>query len=279
MDKDTNRMNTFLNDWKNIKSLSITRIQGIEGKNIKDTNQVTDFCKKFCTNGMIGCYASHLKTIKIIADNKLPMAVIFEDDAYPCTDFETKFNKLVQNYLPVDFDILLLGFNGNPECNVDMYVRTFLQGIETKKYRKVNDMVEVPYNPTGMHGYLISLKGAKKIIEKYNKINYHIDAYLFSKKDIDLYSTNPKLVLPHDSDKSLGEPYSFNLPTKYDSMPMDWLLHVSIFKNFLIWHFLLILFILCLFPIFTYKKLKLYSLIPLVLFLLFFNLMSRKAIN
>ena len=278
MDKDKSRLTTFMSDWNPIKSLSITRVPGIIGKDVRNTDQVTDFCKKFCTNGMIGCYASHLSIFKIIVDNNLPMAVILEDDAYPCIDFDTKFNLLVQKYVPINFDILLLGFTGNLKYNFESNVQTLLQGWKTRKYEKINDMVAIPYHALGAYGYMISLKFARKILEKYNKINYHIDSYLFT-RDINLYATDPKIVLTHDSEESLGESYSFNLPVKYNSMRMDWLLHVAIFKNFLIWHFLMILFILILFSVFTYKKLKIYSLIPLITFLCFFNLMSRKAIQ
>ena len=58
--------------------------------------------------GIIGCLKSHQALLKRIQDEKLEVAIIFEDDADLCDDFETKFNSIM-NKLPEDWDLLYLG--------------------------------------------------------------------------------------------------------------------------------------------------------------------------
>ena len=255
LDRDTKRLGEFQKDWKDITSINITRFPAIKGSEIRHTPQVAPICQEHCTDGMIGCAASHLALMyKMIRDN-IPVMMVLEDDAYPCTDFDQQWNTIQAQFLPNDFDILLLGAGGWSKPSIMSPFFQLIYGRDIREYKKINSKVIVPANPTCTYGYLISQKGAKKIIEKYNIIRNHIDVYLFSRDDLQLYALDNPIVFTHDSDASLGNNYTIRLPESIEKLrwmdnrsPTLWILHAPCFqihgRPILTWHLIFIVLIL-----------------------------------
>lgn len=110
-------------------------------------------CKfEFC------CLCSHIKAIQEALKSNDDYFIIMEDDI--CIPFKLDFNKLI-NDLPNDFEIFQMMILYEPSTN-SLYNNLYLSNINYIKYRPI-----IP--STGM--YLISRKGAEKLINLYYKNN------------------------------------------------------------------------------------------------------------
>jgi GR25 family glycosyltransferase involved in LPS biosynthesis len=124
--------------------------------------------KDIRTKGAIGCYLSHYKIWNEIIDNNYSNCIIFEDDIYSNIN-AIEFNKYI-NSIPNDYDIGLLSWfklwfdpldNPNKKTTINDY---------WYKYNSVNIF--------GGAGYLVSKKGAEKLIKDAFPICYQVDAYM-----------------------------------------------------------------------------------------------------
>ena len=136
------------------------------------------------TPGMIGCYLSHYAIYKQIVQDQLPYAVIFEDDAniHPRI-YSKKIQSIVEEdgTFPLDWDVILLGH----WCKKCVPV--------------TNDYTNVQYF-WGLHGYMVSQKGAQKLIElRENEISMQIDhymSYLSQQGQLKILAVHPSYVVP-----------------------------------------------------------------------------------
>jgi GR25 family glycosyltransferase involved in LPS biosynthesis len=122
------------------------------------------FCKS-CKPTERGCFLSHLRIYKMMVDHNTPSAMIFEDDAQFSDQFEKKMKRLLE-FLPKNWELVYFG--GRFEKDFKMAPGTFI---------KVNDYI-VQHNVSNWnghshdrttHGYLLSLAGAKYLLEQFNK--------------------------------------------------------------------------------------------------------------
>lgn len=130
------------------------------------------------SRGAVGCYASHVRLWESILKTDKEVALVFEDDAqiYP-----TLNSYLTTTAFPEDFDILLLGFVCF-KCRRD----------EGAGFHRVKRFF-------GLHGYLISTKGIRKILANPRMATIHkqIDSVLSdmaSAGEITVYATPRKYV-------------------------------------------------------------------------------------
>jgi glycosyl transferase family 25 len=129
------------------------------------------------TRGAVGCYLSHLAIYKKLINSNLNYTIVFEDDSIMASDF---YQRLINGLLviPNDWDILLLGVMCL-KCDVE------------ENYIKINRF-------WGTHGYLVSKKGATKLVEYLDKpISKQIDAdisLLIKRGVITVYGINPIIV-------------------------------------------------------------------------------------
>lgn len=128
------------------------------------------------TKGAVGCALSHLKAFGVIINNKLDYALILEDDAVLSDDFAKKLDILIKN-LPDDdggFDVLFLGYHPSSELGY-----------------KVNEFLAKPVKLYGLFGYVVSFKGAKKLINVF-PISLQIDSEI----PLHFNTMNAYVVLP-----------------------------------------------------------------------------------
>lgn len=170
-------------------NLKLNRWNGVYGKKL-DEKQIkeitTTFCNNFCSYGMIGCWLSHYSLWAHIVKNKLNNVLILEDDAIPVNNFNKKFGNIWENLskssdIPKNYDIIYIGCCGSCD-NSSNNLLTFI-GIHNKDIyvnRKKVDDVMIPGFPLGCHAYIISYKGAKKLVDnkEWDKVKYHIDTTL-----------------------------------------------------------------------------------------------------
>ena len=214
LDKDTSRWEKMKIECKKHFIENYTRIPGIDGSVItdKDMDLVSSSCKNFCTRSTIGCALSHIKAWEKVGGTTL----ILEDDSRFENDFvESVLSKLES--VPKDFDILYLG------CNIGCYnddkrtFETFLYSLikKTSKFKRINKDIYVPYLPLALHGYILSKKGAKKLLDlvKHKKVNDHIDVHILENSSgLSIYASDPLLVyqLVENSNIATGYPVVIN---------------------------------------------------------------------
>lgn len=176
-------------------------VKGINGQTILEKEIDKYVCKnmqKNATKGMIGCAMSHMKLWEYIIKKKLDHAIIFEDDIVLTKNFKNILAKSLE-MVPVNYDILYLGgFGGNSENNIFTLLKFFIIGSKKlPKYRAINKYISKPSTVTGIHGYIISYKGAKKALSLLKKkVNNHIDVELLSlycDKKLENYISNPRI--------------------------------------------------------------------------------------
>lgn len=163
------------------------------------------------TRGAVGCYLSHLAIYKNLINSNLNYSIIFEDDSIMTADF---YEKLLfgLSVIPNDWDILLLGVICI-KCDTEEH------------YIKIHRF-------WGLHGYLVSRNGAKKLLEYLDKpISKQLDAdisLLIKRGLIKVYAINPNIVHQDprfgsdiqehviNSEKAFDEEFNQNQLNKYN---------------------------------------------------------------
>lgn len=96
--------------------------------------------------GKQGCFLSHVDVLRRIIDSRIPCAFVFEDDVVFHPEFRTLAPRYFDELTPPDFDLVFIGCQTVPERPVP---------VETLVARNVPVF--------GLHAYMITLDGAKKL--------------------------------------------------------------------------------------------------------------------
>jgi GR25 family glycosyltransferase involved in LPS biosynthesis len=174
---------------------------------------VEPFTSKIMTKGEIGCALSHYRIWEKIVEEKLDYTLILEDDIILCENFVEKVREVFISIKDLNVDLLYLGRrprNPDSEIKID------------------RNIVKAKYS-YGMHGYLLTYDGAKKLLESnyLNNLfpldefipllyddNYPLSQYLkyFENRPVfNAYSVDPLLI-----DIVFGEHYK---STTYNTDP------------------------------------------------------------
>ena len=140
-------------------NFTFERFPAIDGSKLTDEQKeyVHPLCKYLlCTNSMIGCGLSHYNILKKIVAEDIQTTLVLEDDFIWRDDTISKINRIK------DFDkgIVKLTCTG-PFCESD---------VPTK-----SDEPQLTSISIGTAAYLIRWKDAKLLLEKINRLMYHID--------------------------------------------------------------------------------------------------------
>ena len=143
-------------------------------KDIELSNKV--FKKDALNPGQRGCFLSHLKLYEKIKKEKIKNTLILEDDASIDNFY---YLKNLDKFLIDDYDIIFLGHCAESEGE---FVK------ETFTIRK-------SVSPRCMHAYIISEKGANKLIDFFysQKWDLPIDELIY-RPDLNKYSLFPVLI-------------------------------------------------------------------------------------
>lgn len=157
-----------------VSSEPFTRVEAVDGKETNLRPYVTESILKGIqdidetgrrtrhdqlTRGMIGCYLSHLKVYNIFKQSSKPYALILEDDAMFPTDLHDRVIRTIQDDVPDDWDVILLG-------------RWAIEETREKTHVKVHKF-------WGTQGYIINKKGLSKMQTYRNvPIDDQIDAIM-----------------------------------------------------------------------------------------------------
>jgi GR25 family glycosyltransferase involved in LPS biosynthesis len=191
-------------------------IEGVNGSKLSNTeiNQNTTLlCSFFCPKSVVGIAMSHINSWKKFIKSKQNIALFFEDDAVFVDNFRKKLDNAIEN-TPSDFDILYLGCFG---CDNPVNFFTLVNnGIVNLNANNINKYVKKPEIAFALHSYVLTRKGARKLINYYDKnINYYIDytiQYLIKNNYVNAYSLNKRIVYQTSTDDTASTNNNNNHP-------------------------------------------------------------------
>jgi len=179
------------------------RFSATLGKALSDAElaeKVTLPARYLCTPGMIGCFLSHRRAWERLVQEGHDALLMLEDDVIILHDNFNERLKLLLEELPHDWDVCLLGALGviglekeNFQMKLFGVVCGGTRPCPGKDTRLISPNVYVPYKPTGTHAYLISNRGAEKLLKEFPRASYHVDLTAWSWPDLKLYATPDSL--------------------------------------------------------------------------------------
>ena len=184
--------------------LDVQRLPAVDGRQLseeelrKESTRIATFLQP---RGVIGCYLSHKKFWNMVVDNDLDAAIVFEDDVELVDGFK---EKLESNLLKLraeepedqEFDVILLGAIGrvHPQAKDAIGSLFFSHYIGGKRPLKlINDYRYQPRRPAGTHAYMVSKKGAQKLLTLCSKATYHVDLDAWRHPELDITMFRPML--------------------------------------------------------------------------------------
>ena len=140
----------------------------------------------------IGTYLSHIEVCKKISKKK-------DDDKYMILEDDIKFDdnfirilSNIWNTIPKDYDLLMLGYIPLIQNEYDM--------------KRVNQNIVSNINFWDMQGYIITGRGAKKILKEHDKIRLQYHAYvrsLIETNKLKVYFLLPPLIKSREKPENM----------------------------------------------------------------------------
>lgn len=173
---------------KHLKKINFKFFDAIDGRNMNENEK--EYSEKLFENnlslGEKGCFLSHLALWEKIVNSGNKYTLILEDDAIINSDYlnDKKLQTLLQQLIEKtkDFDFMYIGHLME------------IPGILINSYNE-NITIHNTVSARGLHGYLISLEGAKKLIGfsgiKYKKA---VDEIILDNNSVKKVSIFPSLI-------------------------------------------------------------------------------------
>ena len=155
-------------------------------------------------NGNMGCTSSHRALYEIIAYNKWPRVLIFEDDFAICTDFpQATFGKLIA-HVPENWDMLYLGGHYGGEPSEFKRIYPIMPGLAQFGVIQIGRMLTTS-------SYGITSQFARKIAPYINGVG-PIDSLLtgFHTPSNNCFITRPRIFVQYPGMSDLTDVHSSN---------------------------------------------------------------------
>ena len=163
---------------------------------------------------MAGCGLSHRAVWQDVIQKKYRYALVFEDDAVLCAEFQLRLDEAL-HAAPADFDVLLLGCffmcdASRKQGGWKGMLRPFLwdRRDDTRTWKNGTTTVFVPEKFSGTHAYVVSLQGAKKLLQQLPRVGFHVD-FEMGHPNIAVYAVEPHLARQLDMSTSTIASYDF----------------------------------------------------------------------
>lgn len=233
LERDLTRWQRLVLDMtsKGVTPKTIQRLPAVYGKTLPKEEleiKTTKKARLWCTPGMIGCYLSHVKFWNKVDNENSPYQLVLEDDAMVCDDFEQRAQQMVDELQENpetrdNWDVLLLGAFScvHPERKYGQYrFQAWLLGGMWRQ-RRVSANIQVPLRPLGTHAYILSKRGAEKLLRRASKATWHVDCVIWGLTDLDLYICDPMLVFQDTESPSTVGAVTKGLETYLPKWKMD----------------------------------------------------------
>jgi GR25 family glycosyltransferase involved in LPS biosynthesis len=206
LDQDTERWNAVSAELgsKGVPRNKIKRIPGVYGNTLSYEEvraNSTTVARYFCTAGTIGCYLSHRNFWQDTLKSPFGFQIVLEDDVVVADDFMDRIQEVLQELEDCEetrngnWDVVLLGALGcvHPEGKHGVNrIADFMAGGGRKR-RLVTPHCHVPRRPMGMHAYLLSKKGAEKLVRQAWYASGHVDVIAWGTPNVDILCVHPML--------------------------------------------------------------------------------------
>jgi GR25 family glycosyltransferase involved in LPS biosynthesis len=229
LDRDTERLKKMTMQLTRL-NIEFTRFPAVLGSEVKTSHHLTEFCLKYCTDGIKGCALSHKTIWEDMLKNNYKHVLVLEDDAVFADDFEHMF-KTGWDQVPKDFDVWYLGCNF--KCTDTQTIPTLYNKALGHTPQHVDTHIQRVYGSVGTHGYVISNKCARAF--KHLPIYTHIDAQMtvwLNKHELTAYSVKPLIINTPQQEEHSGSnlaesyPYMLNGALRKvpfsDTVSLDW---------------------------------------------------------
>jgi len=181
---------------------------GVNGSSLTDAEirkNTTALCAATCTRPSIGIGMAHLNAWASIVKNNDDYALVVEDDVTFVPDFYQSLVTAIQ-HVPADYDILYLGCFG---CTSDSSLLTLggkAAGLidAAVATTSVNAYIDRPTTVVGAHAYIVSRKGATRLLQHLTgRLWTHIDycmQLLVTNKLVNAYVSRPRIAFQTSTD-------------------------------------------------------------------------------
>ena len=184
-DSDHQRRETIERQLNSIDGAK-ERITAVDALNVPDDLRAYFFAGSKLVSplnpGEVGCYASHLKTLRTIVERNLDYALVLEDDAIVPETIGSIVSEVTAR-LPATWDVIHL-------CGT---ARRAIKPVSTLKGGRL--LVRYSRVPGGAYGYLVSRAGAAKLLKRGIRYwPYDTDLrrpWLF---DLQVYGVEPQVI-------------------------------------------------------------------------------------
>jgi len=159
--------------------------------------------------GAIGCSLSHFKAWKHLVDSSAPAIIIFEDDAQVPVDFKARLATLLSD------------LEGKDDWDmITFYNTSFAGGLKgcnptpSSAWSSCTSLM-------GAHAYMLSRRGAQRLLARAYPIEMHVDAYMayMARMDKIVMIWHPAMTVIQefdDSDINHGDLGILNVPTNME---------------------------------------------------------------
>lgn len=278
-----------------VKKIEYLKNFGIDAEwfpGINPDNQTAEIFKEYASpfynifgkESVLRIGITHMQIWELAVKNKNRYTMIFEDDVVLNKNFNKYFDTCLKN-VPDDFDVLYLGAMAAYENNLCSAFISLFCGVLPGNYTDVNDYIKIPHVAVGAHAYIVSLKGAERLLAllKGNLGTIDVDMnMLHLKKNIKSYIVYPELAYQTSTfniNKSTN--INGNFPILLNSLAsnikidkyvtLDYGLNMSPYKIF---NVSFLLFLIIGFILKKFFKFDFISLSIIFLSILFFDLIS-----
>jgi glycosyl transferase family 25 len=117
--------------------------------------------------GAVGCSLSHFKAWEYLKNSSAPALIIFEDDSPIPVDFKERIEKLLSELPPGGWDMVTFY---NTPYDGGLTGCTQVPGLQ-KPWSSCTSLM-------GAHAYMLSRRGADRLLAKAYPIEMHVDAYV-----------------------------------------------------------------------------------------------------
>jgi len=199
-------------------------------------NTTSALARWLMTPGIVGCFLSHRNCWQKCVDesngntkNPHQPFIVLEDDVVVNDFAKNQFREMVSEALSKlqiadeSWDVLLLGAIGcvHPQKRgFGLNIIPCLVGGKWRQMRRIANLahaentagcVHIPMCPYGCHAYVISPKGAAKLLRRCKDgASYHVDVVAWGLPNLRIYAVHPLLVHQSNLDTTIGGLHNTN---------------------------------------------------------------------
>eukprot|EP00536_Pseudo-nitzschia_multiseries_P004115 jgi/Psemu1/9282/gm1.9282_g len=210
LDDQTERWEMVVSELvaKGVPEELIKRVPAVNGRKLSDTGlraNTTSIARMVCTPGTIGCFLSHRKVWEGTSEGPEPYRLVLEDDVVVSDNFTEKVAEVVREIDEIcqetrdgNWDVIFLGALGcvHPDGKYGLNrIAAFFAGGGRQPRRTLEGAphCHVPRRPLGAHAYIVSKRGANKLLEGCYRASGHVDVVAWGMPGLTVVSAHPML--------------------------------------------------------------------------------------